>query len=293
MLFRWGSWWVVLGMFCLPACRTMQVRSGPADRHGRVYYLDGAGGPGLLGDLSKRVEKGLVSAGYRGSFCSYRWHTGLGVAVDQAVSVGYKRHKAAALAQSIRRYRSQHPHQPVNLIGLSAGTAVTIFALEALPDSFAVDNVVLLGSSLSSDYDIAGALRHVRNRMYVVTSDRDAVLKFLVPLSGTADRKYCGLCSAGLRGFRLPEEADGTARGRALYRKLETIPWRPQFREAGNRGGHTGGVEPRFVHDYIAPLLLHKTARLVQADPPPIPIADSALIGIKGSRAAPGAGAGR
>lgn len=240
----------------LPAfagCRTTSATK-PVAPHGQVYYLDGAGGGGALLSWGRGVRAGLRRSGFDGSFTPFRWQTGLGPAMDQGSSVSYKRRKARALAEQIVAYRDAHPGQPVTLIGLSAGTAVAVFALEALPAGVAVERVILLGSSLSSHYDLSAALPHVRNTMYVFTSKKDAVLKVLVPVAGTADRKYCGLCSVGLEGFHLPAGADAAVR--RLYAKVKNVAWRPEFEETGNRGGHTGAVHPRFVRSHLAPLLL-------------------------------------
>lgn len=185
----------------------------------------------------------------------------MGVVADQDSSVEYKRGKASECAQSIQQYVKEHPGAPVTLIGLSAGTAVTVFTLEALPPTCPVENVVLLGASTSADYDLTRALQRVRGRMYVFTSERDAVLAFAVTMAGTADRKI-GSVSAGLRGFQMPYR--GTAETRKQYTKLVNIRWKPEYIVTGNFGGHTDAVKAPFVQQYIAPLIMTGMARSVQ-----------------------------
>jgi len=73
---------------------------------------------------------------------------------------------------------------------------------------------------------------------------------------GTADREFCGLCAAGLYGFRPPPQAGEETR--LLYSKIRHIAWRPEFERDGNRGGHLGYVGAMFVRNRIAPLLLHE-----------------------------------
>jgi len=209
------------------------------------------------------VRKGLEEAGLKGGFTNYPWHTQLGVITDQRASVKFKRDKAAQLARSIRQSLEANPDAPLNLIGLSAGTAVAVFALEALPENVAVDNVVLLGSSLSSQYDLTSALKRVDNRMYVFTSSRDTVLRFLVPVAGTADRKRTAGPAAGVGGFRLPLGASSETR--RLYAKLVNVAWNPEFERAGNYGGHTAVAGWRFVRDYVAPLILQEGPRYMRA----------------------------
>lgn len=225
-------------------------------RFGVTYYLDGAGGGNTLSPWAGGVRKGLDLAGADGEFKLFRWNTGLGVPIDQAASVEYKRQKARKLAAEIRTYKHGHPNSPVNLVALSAGTAVAVFALEELAPEHSVNHVVLLGSSLSAHYDLSRALESVRGRFVVFTSPRDTVLSLLVPLAGTADREYCGACAAGLKGFHVPPGKAGDPRAIAAYNRVEQVDWREEFASAGNNGGHTDTVKPRFVSAYVAPILL-------------------------------------
>jgi pimeloyl-ACP methyl ester carboxylesterase len=242
------------------------------DQCGYVFYCDGAGGGSVLTNWGTGVQEGLKKADYRGDFEVFAWNTGLGVALDQGSSVEYKRGKAAELAGRIKKYLDAHADQRVNLIGLSAGTAVAVFTLEALPEDHPVDNVVLLGSSVASHYDLTTALRRVRNRVYVFTSEKDAVLGVAVSVAGTADRQFCGACSAGLKGFHLPAKADRPTK--ALYSKVENIAWMPEFAKARNYGGHTDAVNALFVRDYVAPLLFKEGPAFTQAGVQPVAASD-------------------
>ncbi len=114
---------------CAPTAPDREVRM----TRGYVYYLDGAGGGGALKNYSGGVRKGLVDAGYDGSGEMFRWQTDLGVGADQVASESYKRSKARKLAKQIQEYKQEHPNAPVTLMGLSAGTAIAVFALEKLP----------------------------------------------------------------------------------------------------------------------------------------------------------------
>jgi len=202
---------------------------------GYIYYLDGAGGGGMFSNWSGGLRKGMLDAGYTGAAEIFRWNTGMGVVADQDSSVEYKRGKASECAQRIQRYAREHPGAPVTLVGLSAGTAVTVFVLEALPPACPVENVILCGASIASDYDLTRALQRVRNRMYVFTSERDAVLAFLVPIAGTADREAGSIPAAGLSGFRMPVRA--SAETRTQYAKVAYIGWKPEFARYGDSAG--------------------------------------------------------
>ena len=244
------------------------VELGPPGRDGRVYYLDGAGGGGGLTNWGNGVRDGLKAAGFEGDFINFRWQTGAGVAVDQVTPTGVKRAQARKLATMIREHQDANPDEAVNLIGLSAGTAVAVFALEELREDHDIENAILLGSSLNADYDLTEALQRIRNRMYVFTSNRDTVLRFLMPMTGTADRKIINAKAAGVTGFRLPSKAD--AETRRLYAKVVNIAWIPEFERAGHAGGHTDVVNHGFVKQYVAPLVFQEGPRYMQAGARPV-----------------------
>ncbi len=248
------------------------IQSNNSEPNGIVYYLDGAGGGSFLTNWAPGVRKGLKKAGFKGEFKEFVWHTGLGVLADQTASVKYKRAKGKILADKIVEYRQSHPDRPITLIGLSAGTAVTIFALEALPETCRVEMVILLGSSMDASYDLTIALTRVEGTMQVYTSERDEVLNLLVPMAGSADRRYVGSDVAGLQGFHLPGNANEPTR--TLYGKVQTIPWQPRFAQAGDHGGHTDTTNPQFVQNFIAPVILSASVRTSE----PIRIAVSVPI---------------
>lgn len=244
---------MVASISLLCGCSMAQPDRDVRMTHGYVFYLDGAGGGGALSNWSGGLKKGLLDAGYPGAGEIFNWNTGKGVAADQDASVEYKRTKAAECARRIQQYSGENPGAPVTLVGLSAGTAVTVFTLEALPSSCSVENVILCGASISADYDLTRALQRVRKRMYVFTSEKDAVLAFLVPMAGTADRTSGA--SAGLRGFNMPRGSGGQ------YAKVTHIAWRPEFAKYGDFGGHTDALKAPFVQQYMAPLIMDGMAR--------------------------------
>ena len=250
----------------LPAmvsCATLPHRSDARVSFGKVYFLDAAGGGSILTNWGHGVVVGLQAGGYAGGFESFHWQTGFGVVADQQASLSYKRSKAHDLAREISQFIATHPSVPVHLLGLSAGTAIAIFALEELSETNKVESVVFLGSSLSSHYDLTKSLQRVRGRVYVFTSQHDAILSIGVAIFGTADREYCGACSVGLHGFHLP--LDASSETRELYGKIENIAWRSEFARTGNLGGHTDTVKSEFVAAYIAPLLTGDGPRFLYA----------------------------
>ena len=225
---------------------------------GCVFYFDGAGGGTKKTNYAEGVVEGMLEAGYRGAGELVSWETGRGLMADQNASVAYKREKATDGASKIRTYQKDHPGKPVGLLGFSAGTAEAIFALEVLPETAPVDHAVLLGTSISHDYDMTEALKRVKNKLYIFTSTPDRMLGTLMPLSGTADRKFNDP-GAGIKGFVLP--AGASAATRKLYaEKIVTIPYSKDFRKDEDKGRHFDNVKKEFIRDEVAPLLMGKPA---------------------------------
>jgi hypothetical protein len=264
MLTRTHQWSVLAPsiLLLLTGCQSQPMAGqatpgpGPLASRGIVYYLDGAGGGGLVTNWGRSVKQGLREAKYPGTYIEYDWETGMGVIADQMSSDDYKRAKAAHVAQMIQQYKAQNPAAPVSVMGLSAGTAVAVFVLEKLPPRLQVDSAVLLSGSIASDYDMTKALRHVKGNLYITTSSRDEILSIAVPMFGTADRQAGDVSVVGIDGCTLPPGA--SAETTALYQKIKYLPWKPQYGTDGDFGGHTDTTVPPFIRDYIAPLIMAK-----------------------------------
>ena len=221
---------------------------------GIVFGCDGSGA-GVLIKWGPPVRKGLRDGGYRGVFSPYRWQTGLGVAADHLSKPAYKRSAAEGLAKKIAQHHALHPGDPIYVGGLSADCAVVLYALEQLPERVRVEQVVLLSSSVSADYDLTRALRRIHGKLFAFTSSRDQVLSSLVSNVGTADGRPPGTAISGLRGFSPPARA--TTQTKSLYAaKVKNIAWRPEFARHGHNGGHTDVVNSTFVKKYVAPLMV-------------------------------------
>ena len=234
----------------------LQYRSDHKERltQGCVFYFDGAGGGTKKSNYAAGVVEGMLEAGYRGAGEMVSWETGKGLIKDQDASLAYKRAQAEAGAASIRNYQKAYPSAPVNLLGFSAGTAEAIFSLEVLPETAPVGQVVLLGTSISRDYDLTRALKRVKNKLYIFTSTHDRMVGTMMKFSGTADRKFHDP-GAGIKGFVLP--AGASAATRQLYaEKIVTIPYSDEFRKDGDKGHHFDNVKKEFIRDHVAPLLM-------------------------------------
>lgn len=226
-------------------------------RRGITYYVGGAGPMGNVGSFD--VPGGLRDGGYDGDVRVFTWQSWLHSG-DQ-LNISRNRSKGIELADRIRQDRRIYPGARINIIALSAGTGIATFALEALPDSVNVSSVLFLGCSMSSRYDLTRALRRVQNRLYVVYSPTDGILRNVVWYTGTVDRSDSEEGIAGLEGFYLPASAsNGT---RQLYQKLTNIRYRPEFALSDYRGGHVDSTSRLFVRRYLAPIVMGNDTRLV------------------------------
>ncbi|HUU83379.1 MAG TPA: alpha/beta hydrolase [Phycisphaerae bacterium] len=225
-------------------------KRGAAEPFGKTFYLGGASNVDVL---SSGVPDGLRQAGYRGDVRIFIWTVSFNPLIDQLLTINAKA-RAALLAEQIQDYRKRYPHNEINVIALSAGTGVAVWALEELDDDTRVDNLVLLGSSLSHDYDVSKALKHMDGRIYVYHSPHDMVLA-TVRVVGTIDGKR-GVDSVGQVGLAVPPGADD---------RIRNVEWSRQYMRYGWAGGHTDCTNTTFVREVIAPLITNEPAATVAA----------------------------
>lgn len=219
-----------------------------ASRSRAVFYFDGSGGGDSLINWADRFEKGLREIGFDGEFVNVDWQTGWGVLADHESQQSYKRAEARKAASAIEAYRQRNPYSPITVVGLSAGTAVAIYALEELPSNVRVDRVGLLSPSIASAYDLSEALQHVRVSAIATMSEKDDVLDLATPLLKTTDDR--SVRAAGVHGFERPSNRS------TQYGKLQTIEWNPGLEPLGWDGSHTGVTDEAFVRSYLGPRLL-------------------------------------
>ncbi|MFH1747493.1 MAG: alpha/beta hydrolase [Planctomycetota bacterium] len=210
---------------------------GPRAQYGVAFYCPGAGNIDF-GDQG--VRQGLERAGYRGQVASVMWTVSFNPAIDQALRINAHL-GASRLASFIKQYIEQYPGRPVNLIGLSAGTGVAIWALEDLDPQYQVDNVVLLSSSLHHKYDVGKALKRVKGKIYNYYSSEDPILAGPMKIFGTIDGVFFE-DGAGAVGLHSPTGAE----------RIVNIPWQPEFKQYGYHGMHTDVTSPAFVQARIS-----------------------------------------
>jgi len=231
-------------------CTHINYTDGERYDRGLVICLSGAGG--MMGETD-RIREGLAAGGVSRALEVFEWSRGE-VFSDQT-AVKENRHKAGQLAHRIEAYQREYPGRPVHLVGVSAGTGVAIWAMEALSDAHRVTGVVLIASSLDTRYDLTKALEKVDDCIYSFSSVADTVLSLGVTWTGTVDRS--GGLGGGLVGFSPPDGA--SEHTKMLYKeKLVQINWWPGDMVLGHLGDHLGAANPTFVRVRIAPLVLGK-----------------------------------
>jgi hypothetical protein len=209
----------------------------PREQYGRTWYIDGAGNWGF-GVLD--VPLGLEDAHYKGVVSNHRWSLTFNPALDQTLRFIAKG-SGQALGHEITQYLKRNPGADANIIALSAGTGVGIWAIESVKPPYKVNNFVMLGSSLSSRYNTRKALANMKGRIYVYYTSTDPVLQGPVRALGTIDGTFDE--SAGLVGLR----GSGNASGRIV-----NISRTGEHARYGWTGGHADCTNRRFVRAYIS-----------------------------------------
>jgi len=233
--------WVVV--LAAAGCSDGALPVSREDQFGRTYYIDGAGnwGYGVA-----EVNEGLRRAGYKGNIINWRWSATFNPALDQTIGRIAARGRGQELGREITRYLQKFPNNQVNIICLSAGTGVGIWACENTTLPIRVQNIIMLGSSLSSDYDVSTALQHIAGKIYVYHSMSDMILQGPVRTLGTIDGKI-GVDAAGLVGLR-PAKGDAS--------RIVNIPWSSRYEQYGWTGSHTDATCVPFVRHILAKIIL-------------------------------------
>jgi len=233
-------------------CSQVHYTSTERYDRGLVVCLSGAGG--MMGECD-RIRDGLASGGVDRAIEIFDWSTGE-VLSDQ-LSVADNRRKAAQLSRRIESYERDYPGRPVHVVGVSAGTGLTVWAIEDLADDVKITGAVLIASSLDTKYDLSKALARITDHLYSFSSVADTINSLGVTWAGTVDRG--GHLAGGLVGFSPPDNASDEAK--ALYKdKLVQIGWWPGDVILGHLGDHLGATNPNFVRLRIAPLVLGQSA---------------------------------
>lgn len=219
------------------ACAAFSGCANPKEKFGRTWYIDGAGNWGF-GVLD--VPLGLEDAGYKGCVSNYHWSLTMNPALDQTLRF-IARASGSVLAGEITDFLKRNPDANANIIALSAGTGVAVWAAEDMKPPYKINNIILVGSSISSRHDLRKALANMKGKFYCYYAASDPVLQGPVRLLGTIDGTYDD--SAGLVGLR----GQGFNGGRVV-----NVGWSSRYTRLGWTGGHADCTNRRFVAGEIA-----------------------------------------
>lgn len=229
--------WFVRGGFI------RQMQPERLDR-GLVLILPGVEGRSFL-NLS--ILQGLLDAGVPYALDIVDWTTGFKGFVLYHLR-GWRRNLRVAnqLAERIARYRQEYPGRPVWIIGHSGGGGMALLTTNSLPDDVRVTGVILLAAAVSPGFDLRPIQQKVERGIWSFSSVLDWLFVGLgTTLFGTLDGWHTP--SAGMIGFSGPVDE--------AFPPVVQTPYRLEFVQRFNLGGHFGCAHRVFIAETIAPLL--------------------------------------
>lgn len=221
--------------------------AGPmAGERGFIFVADGAGN---YQATSIALRQALVESCIPLRVVTAEWSHGYRRILLDQIDYAHAREEGERLACEVAAVSRCCPGQEIYLLGHSAGSAVVLAAIEALPPN-TVDRIVLLAPSVSAAYDLRPALMRVRSGIDVYYSERDVGVRLSTGLVGTADRQRTA--PAGYTGFWPTVACPGDA---LLYSKLRQHAWHPCVAWTGNQGRHNDSHTIDYLKAYVLPLL--------------------------------------
>jgi hypothetical protein len=222
---------------------TVQTNAAPEAPY--LLHLPGIGGHMGIDDA---LLNGLKEGGISGTIALYDW-TDIDRGLPALGNQTRHREQAQIVAKRLTDYARTHPGSPITITCHSAGCGIAVFALEQLPDDVRIEQLLMMQSALSPEYDLSKALRHVRKSVYSFYSPYDPVLDWGTRGFGTVDRVFTQ--AAGRVGYQRSASGDETQ-----YLKLIQFPYDSAWLKLGNVGDHIGPMNRRFAREILAPLLL-------------------------------------
>ena len=153
------------------------------------------------------------------------------------------------LACKVMEIRQACPCRPLYLFGHSAGAGVVLAASHHLPPD-SVDQVVLLGPTVSTYADLRPLLRAARCGMDVYYSKRD-LYGGLTAYTLIGQDGYVIPQTAARQGFRVKPCCPGDCE--LFGERLRQHPWNRGYRWTGYTGSHLSIYEKQFLYAYVFP----------------------------------------
>ncbi|MBC8107696.1 MAG: hypothetical protein H7Z14_13980 [Anaerolineae bacterium] len=209
--------------------------------------------PGIAGEMriDHMFTQGLLGGGVDADLEIYDW-TGTDRGMIALMQTKRHQEQSTIVAQLIEKRVREHPGQRITITGHSAGTGIAVWALEKLPDDVMVDDLVMMASALSPQYDLTKALKHVRGQAIAFNSTLDVlILGAGTKGLGTVDRVKTD--GAGRVGFEMPASGD-----KEQYTKLKQYPYDGDWLRFNNPGDHIGPMMRSFSKNVVASVILGK-----------------------------------
>jgi pimeloyl-ACP methyl ester carboxylesterase len=190
------------------------------------------------------IVNGLRAAGLDWEIDIVLWGEGY-FALQNLTDIRLNRERAAEVAADLAKYHRAHPDVPMVLIGYSGGGGMAVLVTEALPDDVMIDRLILMAPAVSPRHDMSRVLTRCRDKVINFYSARDRmVLGLGTRLFGTVDRDRNS--SAGHVGLL------NDAGVRIETATLSQIPWIPEWRKLGHRGGHMSWLSRAWAREVLA-----------------------------------------
>ncbi|HEX3358595.1 MAG TPA: hypothetical protein VHS31_16590 [Tepidisphaeraceae bacterium] len=220
-----------------------------------LLHIPGIGGHLPLDD---HLIQGLHDGGIAGKIELYDW-TG----ADRGLMALMQEQRHAKQSEIVAKMLAQKAHAfpgiQITVTSHSGGCGIAVWALEKLPDDVVIENLLMMQSALSPDYDLSKALRHVHHAYSLYSELDSVVLGTGTRTAGTVDGVYSD--AAGRVGYKMPATADARQ-----YQKLKQFEYQDEWMQYGDIGDHIGPMRYRFAKSMIVPLL--QTGELPK--PPPL-----------------------
>jgi len=210
--------------------------------------------PGIEGHSrwNRAICRGLVDAGVPYAIEIHDWTRGPLWYFWNLRDGRRHREQAECIATKVADYRLQYPERPVYLIGHSGGGAMTAFVLQQLPQGVRATGGIMLVSALSPWFRLHSALQHTERGLWNYSAHGDLFFVGIgTTVFGTCDGRHSP--AAGLVGFHPSALEDCDPADSPPLRQM-WFHWR-MLRDF-NLAGHLSCVNPRFVSNWIAPILL-------------------------------------
>jgi len=240
-----------IACLALAGCANNGAVNLPRPASAAHTYLIELPGMGGLTDIDKDFLHALKEGGVADQTEIYDW-TGPNKWIAAVRAWDHNRAAARQVAEKISAKFHQDPSTQIVLAAWSAGSAVTIWALEDLPDDVQVQSVLLIEPAVNPNHDLTRALRHVRSHVFAVETCSDiAVLGIGTMMFGVADGG-ANTPAAGFVGFSRPAGCD-----REQYKKLVELPWKLEYVNHGDLFGHVMPMSESMAKDVLAPMLIY------------------------------------